>query len=163
ELGRSRAFLDLLASRELRGPPPDRPEPTKANALRSDAAASAPTVDDLTAIAVRLRSTLLAYWVGLNKVYVWVLTPDGRVGGASGRISQAKLDDLIKSITPFAQPHTPSTVGVIATRGEQQIAVSERSHRPWRALYDVLIAPVERDLPRESGARLTIVPYGPLL
>jgi len=164
ELGRSRAFLDLLASRELKRPQPDRPEPSlKTNALRSDASASAPTVDDLTAIAVRLRSTLLAYWVGLNKVYVWVLTPDGQVRGASVPMSRAKLDELIKSIAPFTQPRAPSPTGMIATRGEQHIAVSERSHRPWRALYDLLIAPVERELPRANGSRLTIVPYGPLL
>jgi CHAT domain-containing protein len=98
-------------------------------------------------------------------VYAWVLSPDGTVRGASVSIPRSKLDDLIRSSAAFTQaPHTSSSAGAaIATRGDMQIAVSPRSRQTWRALYDVLIAPIERELPRQTGARLTIVPYGPLL
>jgi CHAT domain-containing protein len=119
----------------------------------------------LTAIAARLKSTLLAYWVGDTKVYAWVLTPDGNVRGASASITRARLDELIRSSAAFGRPpDTPSpALPTLATRGDAQIALSARNQRTWRALYDLLIAPIERDLPRTQGARLTIVPYGPLL
>jgi CHAT domain-containing protein/tetratricopeptide (TPR) repeat protein len=181
ELARSRAFLDLLASRELQrsagqhGPISSDPaadsaqpglhEPSASSALRSAASAPPPTLDGLTAIAVRLHSTLLAYWVSANNVYLWVVSPDGSVRGASVSISRAKLDELIRSSAAFTRaPQTSSSaVATVATRGDMHITVSPRSRRTWRALYDVLIAPIERELPRATGARLTIVPYGPLL
>src|SRR5262249_5743729 len=65
-------------------------------------------------------------------------------------------------VAEAARPAGPRGA-LIATRGDMQIAVSPGNRRTWRALYDVLIAPIERDLPRAPGARLTIVPYGPLL
>ena len=121
-------------------------------------------MDGLTAIAARLHSTLIAYWVSANNVYVWTVTPDGTVRGASVSISRPKLDELIRSITPFPAAREESSSPVrIATRGEQQIAVSAKRQRAWRALYDLLIAPIEAALPRASGARVTIIPYGPLL
>ena len=200
ELARSRAFLDLLASRELKRPAraasvtPTPVAPAVADAtspspvaltlrgtaagagsqaqaqaiatsLRSEAAAPPPTLDGLTAIAARLNSTLLAYWVGDTKVYAWALTPDGTVHGASVSIARAKLDELIRSSAAFGRAsEEPSAARpTMATRGDSQIAVSARNPRTWRALYDLLIAPIERDLPRTPGARLTIVPYGPLL
>jgi CHAT domain-containing protein/tetratricopeptide (TPR) repeat protein len=177
ELARSRAFVDLLASRELERStvPPgltlrgaSEPVGTTGRSapvnLRSDATAAPPTIRDLTAIAVRLRSTLLAYWVSANNVYIWVLAPDGNVRGAHVSVSRAKLDELIRSITPFTRDRgIPPPAVAVATRGEQQIAVSAKGQRSWRSLYDLLIAPIEGDLPRATGARLTIVPHGPLL
>jgi CHAT domain-containing protein len=181
ELARSRAFIDLLASRELerstgasspvdgltlRGaaPRPSRELQAAPTTLRSDASAAPPTVEGLTAVAARLHSTLLAYWVGSNTVYIWVLSPDGGVRGASVAVARSKLDELVRSITPFTPAREkPPTVTTIATRGAQQIALSGRRQRAWRALYDLLIAPIERELPRASGARLTMVPHGPLL
>lgn len=178
ELARSRAFIDLLASRQLErasdaaatltwrgastasGVAPSAMTPS----LRSEASAAPPTVSDLAAVAARLHSTLLTYWVSANHVYVWALSSDGAVRGASVTIARSKLDELIRSLTPFAPaPGRRPAAATIATRGEDQIAVSPRSQRAWRAMYDVLIAPIERELPRANGARLTIVPYGPLL
>lgn len=192
ELARSRAFLDLLASREIelavpansdarRGagdaaPPrsepalplrgaaqPDRERPTTPKALRSEVSAPPPTLDGLAAVAARLNSTLLTYWVSAGSVYTWALSPGGRVHGARVSVDRSRLDQLIQSITPFEQPReTAAAARMVTTRGQQQIAVSARNQRAWRALYDLLIAPVERELPATPGARLTIVPHGPL-
>jgi CHAT domain-containing protein/tetratricopeptide (TPR) repeat protein len=163
ELARSRAFLDLLASRDLErssGARTDSPGST----LPSAVSAAPPTVESLTAIAARLHSTLVAYWVGANNVYVWTLSPDGTVRGASVSIARPRLDELIRSVTPFTRDRNSQPAGTaIATRGDQQIALSAKSQRAWRTLYDLLIAPIEHELPRASGARLTIIPYGPLL
>jgi CHAT domain-containing protein len=40
--------------------------------------------------------------------------------------------------------------------------LTERSH-DWTALYDLLIKPIAAHLPSRPGARLTIVPHGPLM
>jgi CHAT domain-containing protein/tetratricopeptide (TPR) repeat protein len=175
ELARSRAFLDLLATRQLEGPAPALTLRGAAagsasdlsstrDRLRSDVSAPPPTIEGLTSVAARLQSTLLTYWVSANSVYVWTLSPDGRVHGARVSLPRSTLDALIRSIAPFTPARArPSASATIATRGEQRIAMSARSHRAWRDLYDALIAPVERELPRAAGARLTIVPHGPLL
>ena len=166
ELARSRAFIDLLASRSLHeaGQLTRETDATASGTLRSEAAAAPATVDTLTAITARLHSTLLAYWVTTSNVYIWVLKTDGTVHGATVTISRPKLDELVRSITRFTRPPESSPPAtLIATRGNQQIALSGNSQRAWRALYDVLIRPVEHELPTTAGTRITIVPYGPLL
>ena len=73
--------------------------------------------------------------------------------GECQHLAGEKLDALIRSITPFSRPpDLPASGGIIATRGEQHIAVSDRSQRPWRVLYDLLIAPIERELPLARAA-----------
>jgi CHAT domain-containing protein len=48
------------------------------------------------------------------------------------------------------------------TRGGQTIPVVAPTPRAWSELYDILIRPIAKYLPA-TGARLTIVPHGPLL
>ena len=177
ELARSRAFIDLLASRALGRPAavnssigsastagdarlpgnaaraplrgastqPSRQLQSTPATLRSDASAAAPTIEGLTATAARLHSTLLAYWVGANNVYMWSLSPDGTVRGASVGIARAKLDELIRSITPFTAAARDTSSGWddrdarrTADRriGEKSARVARalrRAHRPDRA------------------------------
>ena len=141
ELARSRAFIDLLASRQLERAGDAAPSLTWRGAstasgvapnamtpsLRSEASAASPTVSDLTAVAARLHSTLVTYWVSDDHVYVWTLSADGSVRGASVTISRSKLDALIRSLTPFASPPRRRPARDQATRGEDQIAVSPKT------------------------------------
>jgi CHAT domain-containing protein len=53
-------------------------------------------------------------------------------------------------------------VAGLQTRGVQTLPIVVAPRPVWRELYDVLVQPVARDLPRIAGARLTIVPHGPL-
>jgi CHAT domain-containing protein/tetratricopeptide (TPR) repeat protein len=168
ERGRSRALLDLLASRDLGQPAPApvsnltlRGTPT--TSIRSNGVAQSATFDGLSAMAVRLHSTLLIYWVGEDKVYEWVLTPDGKLTNASVNVSLDKLGSLIRATTAFADGTTAGTSPATRTRGEQSISLVMKPQAAWRELYDLLIEPVAASLPTTAGARVTIVPHGPLI
>lgn len=171
ELGRSRGFLDLLSSRHIDSRPETVPEMSAltlrgpaATTLRNQGVAAVPNAADLAAIAARLQSTMVAYWVARDAVYAWVIGPDGSVHGTKTAVAATRLEQLIRATSPF----TPAADARVAaqttiTRGAEPIALAARRNPAWRQLYDLLIEPIERDLPRAAGARLTIVPHGPLL
>jgi CHAT domain-containing protein/tetratricopeptide (TPR) repeat protein len=168
ERGRSRALLDLLASRDL-GQPTSAPvstltlRGTPTTSVRSNAVAQSATFDGLAAMAARLHSTLLLYWVGEDKIYEWVLTPDGKLTSASVKVSLDKLGSLVHATTAFADETATGTSPTTRTRGEQSISLVMKPQAAWRELYDLLIQPVAASLPTTAGARLTIVPHGPLI
>lgn len=167
ERARSRALLDLLASRHLGTPPP----PTTASltlrgaparSIRSDAVAGSATSADLTAMATRLHSTLLLYWVADDKIYEWVLAANGTVSSASVSVPRSKLTALIRATSAFADD-AASRGPTAHTRGDQAIPLVMKPQAAWRELYDLLILPVTSHLPAAAGSRLTIVPHGPLI
>jgi CHAT domain-containing protein/tetratricopeptide (TPR) repeat protein len=179
EHARSRAFVDLLASRDLpietgreparagsaraadptaalplvfRGPPLAGPaaDTPGDNPLRSVTAVPAASHEDMVAVAARLRSTILAYWVAKDEIFIWVVSPDGTLRASRVDVRLSRLLELIRQTTPL----TEDGQGV-------QLAALGRA-RPWRDLYDLLVKPVRDELPRTPGARVTIVPHGPL-
>jgi CHAT domain-containing protein/tetratricopeptide (TPR) repeat protein len=172
ELARSRGFLDLLASRHIDPQPRTVPEMSAltlrgaaaATTIRSQGVAAASNADDLAAVAARLHSTIVAYWVARDTLYAWVIAPDGTVTGAKTAVAAVKLDRLIRATSPFAPtPDGRVPAATTTTRGAEPIALAARRNPAWRQLYDLLITPIEHDLPRSTGARLTFVPHGPLL
>ena len=164
ELARSRAFVDLLAARDLPVKEPASEAPLVLRGLASGASAPTATVDDLAAEAARLRSTMVAYWVGEDGVSTWVVNANGAVTSAQVDIQRSKLAELIQRTAPFseAQPQTRRAVARLGTRGSGEIALQEVQPAIWRELYDVLIRPIRSALPTIPGALLTIVPHGPL-
>jgi CHAT domain-containing protein len=125
ELARARAFLDLLASRNVQ--------------------VAAPAVTgDVVSTGARLRSTFVLYWVAEDALYVWTVSPAGRIDARKVNVLRSKLTELIRTTTP------------------QQDAPGVRAGS-WRELYDILIGPIRSSLPRQEGSLLTIVPHGPLL
>jgi CHAT domain-containing protein/tetratricopeptide (TPR) repeat protein len=207
ELARSRAFLDLLASRDVRFKDKDRAEiaalrengvrqalpvtlestPPQALAaltfrgagtvatgpavtspssleLNSLVTAAPSATADLIATAARLQSTIVAYWVGDDELFIWVITPEGAVNSRRVGVLRSKLLELIRATSPFTS--TSSTVPAtraIATRGSDTVALQSARPGAWRELHTVLIDPIRAYLPRATGSMLTIVPQGPLL
>jgi CHAT domain-containing protein/tetratricopeptide (TPR) repeat protein len=132
ERARSRAFVDLLASRELpiaasvgaasadslpagtdprsglplvfRGAPGAAPGGVlgAGTDLLSDTVVAPATTKDLIATAARLRSTLVAYWVTPTQVFIWVASPDGAVRSSQVEVRQATILELIRATTPLA-------------------------------------------------------------
>jgi CHAT domain-containing protein/tetratricopeptide (TPR) repeat protein len=204
ELARARAFLDLLASRDVQLKDRDRPvvaslqkdespsssrvdlqasnqRPLSAVTLRGDnsrtlparlsarelelrsfVAASPSAAGDLIATAARLRSTMVVYWVGEDELFIWAVSPEGRVHARRVPVLQARLLELIRETAPFSEK-TGAGAQDIVTRGESTISVRAAPPVAWRALYDLLIQPIRAALPTTPGALLTIVPQGPLL
>ena len=146
--------------------------------LTSPISVSAPSFEQMTAIAKRLDSTVLSYWVGPDAIYIWVLKPDGTVKEARTEIPRDRLIKLVAGTlgsgqTPIdekapqpipgnAASNTPvRNSRVVRLRGGGELIVGTTSTQPWRELYKLLILPVRDDLPA-PGSRVTVVPYGPL-
>jgi CHAT domain-containing protein/tetratricopeptide (TPR) repeat protein len=170
ELARARGFVDLLASHDITSQKQTVPELTALTArhatttIRSAKVAEAPSADRLGAVAARLHSTILEYWVAQDALYVWTVAPDGVVHGARVDVTRAKLEQLIRSTSPFARQDEGRRASTnIRSRGNEAISLATRTNPVWSELYDLLIKPIERGLPQRAGARLTIVAHGPLL
>ncbi len=140
ERARARAFLNLLASRR---------HTDEAQTTARHGAAPA-TFSQMVATAARLRSTVVAFWVSDTETFVWLVSPGGRLATARIDVTAADLVSLVRDATGAGQ----ATSGLLVGAG--------RGARPWRALYQLLLAPVRQHLPTTAGSRLTIVPHGPL-
>jgi CHAT domain-containing protein/Tfp pilus assembly protein PilF len=152
EQARARAFLDLLATRQTTG----RAEPD----LKSQERATAPSASEIAAVAGRLRSTLLAYWVGPHATFLWVVRPDGAVRSVRVAIPAQRLTALIRETGPAARPEQATRAAT--ARGTDALVLDAEPSKAWRELYDLLIRPARHLLPKDPGSRLTIVPHGPL-
>lgn len=147
EQARARALLDLLTSAQRRGIASANETAAKAASvsLPSPEHASALTTEQMLAQAKRLQSTIVAYWAGEKVLYIWVAKPDGTIEGVRQPISSKQLDRMVRATLPG---------------GSAKPAANPDA--PWRALYDILIAPVDASLPKDKDALLTIVPSGAL-
>ena len=169
EFGRSRALLDLLASRQetaaAASPTPAAIAPrSTSDSLRSGSVASPATVPQLVQIAARLQSTLVLYWVGDDHIYIWTVTGDGTIHSAVTAMTTHELTSLVKAVTAFgAGADDGAAHPTIATRGAQAVPIVIAEQPGWRELYDALIQPIAAYLPATAGARVTIVPHGPLM
>lgn len=144
EQARARAFLDLLAGRDLiRERPSDDPPAAPAGhgdlPLASYATAAPVTAPEITAFAARLRSVLVSYWVARDEVFIWVASSSGDVRAARVAVARENLEKTVAAAIP-------------SLGGSDGAALSR--------LHDWLIRPVARWLP--PGAAMTIVPHGPL-
>lgn len=175
ERARSRALLDLLVSRRIPAGDPMRPAQetrppsdvvvasTRVRALSSPSldallatvsqarpavepevpspnVAPPATIADVRDVAGDIHSTLLAYWVSDADTWIWVVRPDGTT-----------------TITP--QPVGRARLTLLARRA---LGPGRDARAALRGLYEALIAPVRAQLPSTPGARITIIPHGPL-
>jgi CHAT domain-containing protein len=157
ERARARALLDLLGERG-----------------RGSAGPAAPP--DLASLRDQARlhgSTLLEYFLGRDRVFIWVITPQGEIHAAVASVPASELAALVDQ----------ARRGLRADTGAQEWDEAERSaddallgrpatHAPARArgnprpplrrLHQALIEPVQEWLPRDPEVPVTIVPHGKL-
>jgi CHAT domain-containing protein/tetratricopeptide (TPR) repeat protein len=137
ERSRTRAFLDLLAGRDVTTRPGDGAAPpfTTAQARRE---------------ARKRNATVVEYFSTAERLIIWVIAPDGSIDARSSKVSRAKLTALVGAVRPrFDSTATRSQVEPPATHLLQ-------------ALHRVLIEPIADLLPKEADGLVTIVPHGPL-
>jgi CHAT domain-containing protein len=142
ERARARAFLDLLASRG------------RTASASAPAGSSAASFADIVATAARQRSTVVAYWVGPAQTFVWVIRADGTVASARISVTATALASMIRDATGSGSGSQAQNAAMMLGAGS--------AARPWRALYRLLLEPVQQHLPSGAGSRLTIVPHGPI-
>jgi CHAT domain-containing protein len=93
--------------------------------------------------AKQLGSAILSYWLGLDHSYLWVITPDG--------VELFTLPPAAE-IEPLVQSYRQALLG--------SRDVLETQNEAGRKLYDLLVAPAAKMIPK--GARVTILPDGGL-
>jgi CHAT domain-containing protein len=93
--------------------------------------------------AKRLGSTVFSYWLGVDRSYLWVITPQ--------RVRLFTLPQAAE-IDPLVQAYRQALLG--------SRDVLETQNAPGRKLYDLLVAPAVKMIPK--GARVTILPDGSL-
>jgi CHAT domain-containing protein/tetratricopeptide (TPR) repeat protein len=90
-----------------------------------------------------LSTTILCYWLGVDHSYVWVITP--------ARVELFTLPPAAE-IDPLVQSYRQALLG--------SRDVLETQNAAGRKLYDLLVAPAAKMIPK--GARVTILPDGSL-
>ncbi|HMD40211.1 MAG TPA: tetratricopeptide repeat protein, partial [Candidatus Acidoferrum sp.] len=93
--------------------------------------------------AKQLSSTVFSYWFGVDHSYLWVITPE--------RVELFTLPPAAE-IDPLVQSYRQALLG--------SRDVLETQNAAGRKLYDLLVAPAAKMIPK--GARVTILPDGSL-
>ncbi|HEX2454055.1 MAG TPA: CHAT domain-containing protein [Vicinamibacterales bacterium] len=148
--------------------------------LQSLASATPLSSDDLVELTARLHSTLVSYWVAPDATYVWVVRPSGEITGQRIEVTERRLLALVRQtwmtdasgvrgeVLPSATSdrddavESPEVDWTPRVRGEGLLSFGERARVASRALYGLLIAPIQPLLPAKPGSLLTIIPHGPL-
>lgn len=209
ERARARAFLDLLATTDLRASAPPPPpsvssliadgEPAPAGKpsvtpttrgpsgldslvtarrgtaprtparrepdISSVAVVEPPTLASIKAVAARLGSQVVSYWVTSDRTFIWVVSPDGRVSHAASNVGERRLASLVERT--FAEVGGPTRGGTLRQSSPRpssptasRLAFGNGAARAYRDLYALLVEPIRPNLP--TGGLVTIVPHGPL-
>jgi CHAT domain-containing protein/tetratricopeptide (TPR) repeat protein len=148
--------------------------------LQSLASATPLSSDDLVELTARLHSTLVSYWVAPDATYVWVVRPSGEITGQRIEVTERRLLALVRQtwmtdasgvrgeVLPSATSdrddavESPEVDWTPRVRGEGLLSFGESARVASRALYGLLIAPIQPLLPAKPGSLLTIIPHGPL-
>ncbi|HEX4593710.1 MAG TPA: CHAT domain-containing protein, partial [Bryobacteraceae bacterium] len=173
----SRAFLDLLATKSILPNPASgegsdgvlAPLLTRGghseddrSAIPSRGSISSASAEDAVALARRLDSTIVAYWVDDTSTIIWTVSPEGRIAHARTDIGAPTLEKWINEALHIAESRRAPSKVQIASRGGDALLAAGNTQASWRRLYNALIGPVRASLPSKPGSRLTIIPSGPL-
>jgi CHAT domain-containing protein len=177
ERARGRAFLDLLATKSISTDPLPNRENEVAKplllmrggtnssgpgALPSPGSASPASAEDALALARRLDSTILVYWVDDNSTIIWTVAPRGRIACARTDSGAPTLEKWINEALHVQKSSSKASKVQIVSRGGDALLAGRLRPDSWRRLYDALIRPVRTNLPSKPGSHLTIIPSGPL-
>lgn len=113
--------------------------------------AAPPTVDEIKSLVANRKSTCVEFLMAGGKIYTWVVRPDGSINTAIPVTVpanfQAHVRELLTGMTKTAK--TPGEIALLGAARQKQL----------RALYDMLIKPIDQYLPKEKDEVITIVPH----
>lgn len=171
ERGRARAFAELL-SRRITTQPNNKLALNLSN-LESQPS-NTPSIAQMKEIAKAQNTTLVEYSIIYDDVrvdgaigakeselYIWAIAP-------TGKITFRKVD-----LKPLWKEQNTTLVSLVArsresfgARGRGITSIAKAEPRPRRdrqfQLYKLLIEPIADALPRDTNARVTFIPQGPL-
>jgi CHAT domain-containing protein/tetratricopeptide (TPR) repeat protein len=166
EQARARAFLDLLSGRELVARSAWAAAAT--SGFSDGGSATLLTTQALTVGAARVEArrtgaTIVEYFSAAERLFIWVVAPDGRVRARSSPVSRRDLVQLVRAVrVAVGADFEPgaSAAGQDASNAGGRSASDVR--RLLRRTHAVLVEPVEDLLPKSRDRLLMIVPHGPL-
>jgi CHAT domain-containing protein len=130
---------------------------------------------------------LVTYWVAPDATYIWVVPSRGEIANVRVDVTERRLAELVRRTwtidgrsrgapapAPGPAQATPDSAVQFGdadrleagwtprVRGEDLLSFGNDARVALRALDGLLIQPIRRLLPPESGSLLTIIPHGPL-
>ena len=124
--------------------------------IQSFISAQHKTAEELVRAAKQIHSTILSYWVAEDAVFIGLIRPDGTVKLKRVKILSSSLSTLIDATLEMPTQRARVAPSSQGSSGKSQ------SLQKWQELYRLLIDPVKTLLP-QTGARLTVIPQGPLM
>jgi CHAT domain-containing protein len=110
----------------------------------------------------RRGGTILEYFSANERLFIWVLAPDGSVRAASSQISRRELSVLVGAVRGSLGADALSRDEAAQRRAPRSSSAASDLHPLLRRLHRILIKPVSHLLPRDRDDLITIVPHGPL-
>jgi CHAT domain-containing protein len=139
EQGRTRAFVELLASR------------------LAPATITPPTIDQIKQIAKTQNSTLVEYSIVFSELYIWVVKPTGEVAFRKVNLTTPWQPQNI-SLADFVTSSRES----IGVRGRSLKVVSSvdgaKQSKALQQLHKLLIQPIADLLPTDPNAHVIFIP-----
>ena len=143
ERGKARALAELLAGKIL-----------TTNSATSQKIRQAPSLSKIQQIAKTQNATLVQYSIVDDQIYIWVIKPNGSISFKQSPLpAKTQLKDLIVA--------TRDSIG--ANRGRRSKDNSTLLPKTnLKQLYQLLIAPIATELPKQPEATVIILPQNEL-
>ncbi|MES2390006.1 MAG: CHAT domain-containing protein, partial [Acidobacteriota bacterium] len=136
---------------------PGAMEPT----MRSEAHNFTLTAADIRRTVEQQGATLISYWLSMEHLTIWVMKPGQAVVAKQVKVNHDVVGNLVVStlqVAPGGRRRGAAPVAQVRTRGGVSQAVQRAKPKAWRELYELLIAPIEAELPKDAGSRVIVVP-----
>ncbi len=143
ERGRARAFVELLTER-----------------IGKQEKVSPITIDQIQQVASLQKATLVEYSIipHLKQIYIWVVSPKGKISFKSVDISNTDLSQLVNN--------TRETMGVRGGRSARSLTVAfepgKSQDENLEELYSLLMEPIQEFLPTSPKDRIIFLPQNEL-
>jgi CHAT domain-containing protein len=156
ERARARAFVEQLQARSAPASSARTPAP--------EAASAAMDLEAIRAVARSQAATLVQYALINDRIYTWVIAPDGRISfrRLQGPGSLSSLDRLVAASREAMGVRSARGLAVVAAATPAAARRSGASDGALADLHRLLIQPIADLLPADPEAPVIVIPQGPL-
>lgn len=113
--------------------------------------ADPPTIEEIKALVSKSKSTCVEYLIANNRIYTWVVRPDGTINMPPPvtvpKDFDSRVADLVNAMTKSVK--TPAEMAALGGIRQAEL----------RNLYSLLVKPLEAYLPKDKNEVVTIIPH----
>ena len=159
ERGRTRAFVELLATRLV-----GNPSSTQTLQRLSQPLSLPLSLPQIQQVAKQQNATLVEYSVAGKDLYIWLVRPTGQIEFRKTpyRFTQAQLQELV-SVTRGDLRRGINRSGNSAVSQSANARLNQFGAHPLRQLHQLLIQPIADLLPKNPNDRIVFIPQNELL